>query len=78
MTTMMKIIPIYGPGINVNPPRAVPPSKLYLFDMHGDIIPVNSLFTEGSASPWDVNDRGSSKLYVSHTKFALPSFSIFL
>lgn len=78
MTTMMKTIPICGRGVNVKFPRVVPPSLLYLFAMHGDTIAVNSLLTEGSASPWDVNDRGSSKLYVSHTKFALPSFSIFL
>lgn len=66
--------PVCGPEINVRFPRVVMPSKLYLFALHGDARGVKRLFTEGTASPWDVNPRGSSALYVSHTYFTLASF----
>ena len=59
--------PICGPEINIKFHRVVMPSKLYLFAFHGDTDRVKSLFTEGAASPWDVNNHGSSGLYVSHS-----------
>lgn len=61
----MIYLPICGPEINVRFPRVVMPSKLYLLAMHGDTKGVKNLFTEGVASPWDVNGNGSSALYVS-------------
>lgn len=76
MAITLSFIPICGPEINVRFPRVVMPSKLYLFAMHGDINGVKTLFTEGAASPWDVNERGSSALYVSHTDFTLASFPV--
>lgn len=72
----MKSIPICGPEINVRFPREVMPSKLYLRAMHGDTQGVKSLFTEGLASPWDVNGNGSSVLYVCHTNYTF-AFSVF-
>ena len=72
----LKYVPICGPEINVRFPREVTPSKLYLLAMHGDIQGVKTLFTEGVASPWDVNGNGSSVLYVSHTSYIF-AFSVF-
>lgn len=69
----MKCSPVCGPEINVRFPRVVMPSKLYLLTLHGDIQGVRSLFTKDAASPWDVNPRGSSALYVSHMKFTVAS-----
>ena len=63
----MKSSPVCGPEINIRFHRAVMPSSLYLFAFHGDTDKVKSLFTEGAASPWDVNNQGSSGLYVSHS-----------
>ena len=63
----MKSSPICGPEINIKFHRAVMPSSLYLFAFHGDTERVKNLFTEGAASPWDVNNQGSSGLYVSHS-----------
>ena len=62
----MKSSPVCGSEINIRFHRAVMPSSLYLFAFHGDTDKVKSLFTEGAASPWDVNNQGSSGLYVSH------------
>ena len=77
MAITLSSIPICGPEINIRFPRVVITSKLYLFAMHGDISGVKNLFTQGAASPWDVNERGSSALYVSHTDFTLASFPVF-
>ena len=57
--------PVCGPEINIRFPRVAPPSKLFLFAMHGDRKGVQDLVSEGTATPWDVNERGSSVLYVS-------------
>lgn len=74
----MKTSPVCGPEINIRFPRMVMPSKLYLFALHGETKRVQSLFTEGAASPWDVNNHGSTALYVSHKNFTLASFPCFL
>ena len=71
----MKSSPICGPEINIKFHRAVMPSSLYLFAFHGDIERVKNLFTEGAASPWDVNNQGSSGLYVSHSNATAASSS---
>ena len=63
---MMKCIPVCGFEINIRFPRVATPSKLFLFAMHGDTKGVRHLFPEGTAVPWDVNERGSSVLYVSY------------
>ena len=63
----MRSSPLCGPEINIRFHRAVMPSNLYLFTFHGDTDKVKSLFTEGAATPWDVNNQGSSGLYVSHS-----------
>ena len=72
----MKSSPICGSEINVKFHRAVMPSDLYLFAFHGDTERVKSLFTEGAASPWDVNSQGSSGLYVSHSNSTAASSSV--
>ena len=65
-TLTMKCTPVCGPEINIKFPRVATPSKLFLVAMHGDTKGVQHLFSEGTATPWDVNERGSSVLYVSH------------
>ena len=70
----MEFLPVCGPGIIIGFPRIVLPSNLYLFAHHGDIQGVRGLFSKGVASPWDVNVRGSSALYVSLTNSAPASF----
>ena len=72
----MKSSPVCGTEINFKFHRAVIPSNLYLFAFHGDTDKVKSLFTEGAASPWDVNNQGSSGLYVSHSNSIAASFSV--
>ena len=57
--------PVCGPEINIRFPRVASPSELFLFAMHGDLKGVQNLFSKGTATPWDVNERGSSVLYVS-------------
>ena len=74
----MKSSPVCGPEINIKLPRVVTPSKLYHFSIHGDMKGVKPLLMEGAASPWDVNERGSSALYVSHSICTLASFPLFL
>ena len=72
----MKSSPVCGPEINVKFHRAVMPSSLYLFAFHGDTDRVKSLFEEGAASPWDVNNQGSSGLYVSHSNSTAASSAV--
>lgn len=74
----MRSSPVCGPEINIKLPRLVTTSKLYHFCFHGDTKGVKTLLTEGAASPWDVNERGSSALYVSHSIRTLASFSLLL
>lgn len=69
----MKSSPLCGPEINIKFHRAIMPSSLYLFAFHGDTDKVKSLFTEGAATPWDVNNQGSSGLYVSHSNATVAS-----
>ena len=55
--------PLDGPNLSVKMPRVVEwHHKLFRYTNMGDVQAIQKLFSEGKASPYDVNPRGSNAL----------------
>ena len=55
--------PLYGPNMSINLPRVMDwQHELFKYAVVGDLPAIQNLFTEGKASPFDVNPRGCNAL----------------